>query len=242
MSKTWPGAEGSAKKGFGSSCSTEPSPAVSRSPLSLTLPRTSQAFCSLTLLCTDVQSFIRAPLPELPGPALDNQISFKHRCSKTWERSKRERGKLRFGARRRKHRGIFSLLKPGTWSNESRRSRWAGFSLWKKGRRDMNGGCAGWGCALGAVVVIFVLPPRPQRPASPRTNSSPWFSFSNDNAALSKDPTLPKLIFWQCLKCKLLFKQTKTPKHFVLIFANNNSGEGGRKRGGWKNPETESNL
>lgn len=105
----------------------------------------------------------------------------------------------------------------------------------------MNGG-AGWSCALGAVVVVFVLPPRPQRPVSPRTNSSPWFSFSNDNAALSKDPTLPKLIFWQFSKCKLLFKQTKTPKHFVLIFANNNSGEGGRKRGGWKNPKTESNL
>lgn len=113
--------------------------------------------------------------------------------------------------------------------------------MWEQERRAMNGG-TGWGCALGAVVVVFVLPPRPQRPASPRTNSSPWFSFSNDNAALSKDPTLPKLIFWQFLKCKLLFKQTKTPKHFVLIFANNNSGEGGRKRGGWKNPETESNL
>ena len=82
----------------------------------------------------------------------------------------------------------------------------------------------------------FVLPPFPpgpasQRPASPRTHSSPRFSFSNDNAALSKDPTLPKLIFWQFSKCKLLFKQTKTPTHFVLIFANNNSGEGGRERG-----------
>lgn len=100
----------------------------------------------------------------------------------------------------------------------------------------MNGG-AGWSCAVGAVVGVFcaaaVSPgPRVPVPCSPRTHSSPRFSFSNDNAALSKDPTLPKLIFWQFSKCKLLFKQTKTPKHFVLIFANNNSGEGGRGRGG----------
>lgn len=82
--------------------------------------------------------------------------------------------------------------------------------------------------AVGAVDVAFCaatvsLVPRPSTPHPPRTYSSPRFSFSNDNVALSKDPTLPKLIFWQFSKCKLLFKQTKTPKHFVLIFANNNT-------------------
>lgn len=81
-----PGAEGSAMKAFGAGCSTKPSPAVSRSLFSLTLPRTSQAFCSLTLLHTDVQSFIRASLPELPGSGLDNQTSFKTQMFRNLEK------------------------------------------------------------------------------------------------------------------------------------------------------------
>lgn len=119
---------------------------------------------------------------------------------KTWERSRREGG-VGVGAKGRKHHGIFSMLKPVTWSKEPLKEVKVGrifhVGAGKEGHER--------GCVLGAVVVVFVLPPRPQRPASPRTNSSPWFSFSNDNAALSKDPTLPKLIFWQFSKCKLLF-------------------------------------
>lgn len=173
--------------------------------------------------CLDCAQMCRASsLPELPGSGLENQISFKHRCFRNLEEV--EEGKEESWVWR-KHRRIFPVLKPVTRSNGSLQEV-------KVGRIFHVGeGKEGHEWRLGAVVVVFVLPPRPRRPASPRTNSSPWFSFSNDNAALSKDPTLPKLIFWQFSKCKLLFKQTKTPKHFVLIFANNNSGEGGKEKG-----------
>lgn len=79
------------------------------------------------------------------------------------------------------------------------------------------------GGSCGCSPLCYHCVPRPSTPHPPRTHSSPRFSFSNDNVALSKDPTLPNLIFWQYSKCKLLFKQTKTPKHFVLIFADNNT-------------------
>lgn len=163
-----PGAEGSAMKAFGSGCSTKPSPAVSRSLFSLTLPRTSQAFCSLTLLRTDVQSFIRASLPELPGSGLDNQTSFKHRCSETWKRLERERGKLRFGAGRREHRGVFSTSKPVTWSNgflkEVKAGRIFCVGEGKEGHgwRGRLGLCAGsCGCGLCAATAS----PGPRIPA-----------------------------------------------------------------------------
>lgn len=93
-----PGAETSLMKGFGSRCSTKLSAAVSYSLLSLILPRTSQAFCSLTLLHTDVQSCIKRSLPGPSGSDMNSQISLKHRCSRTWRRSEQKRGKLWSGA------------------------------------------------------------------------------------------------------------------------------------------------
>jgi len=92
------GAETSLMKGSGSSCLTELSAAVSCSPLSFILPKTSQAFCSLTLLHTDVQTFIKECLPGLPSSNMNNQISLKRRCSETWKRPERKRRKLWFGA------------------------------------------------------------------------------------------------------------------------------------------------
>lgn len=86
-------------RSFGSRCSSKLCAAVSYSLLSLILPRTSQAFCSLTLLYTDVQNCIRQSLPEPPGSNMNSQISLKHRCSETWRRSEQKRGKLRFGPR-----------------------------------------------------------------------------------------------------------------------------------------------
>lgn len=93
-----PGAESSPMKGFGSSCSTKLSAAVSCSLLSLILPKISQAFCLLILLHTDVRSFIKQSLPGPPGSDMNNQILFKCRCLETWRRSEWKRGKLWFGA------------------------------------------------------------------------------------------------------------------------------------------------
>ena len=78
----------------------------------------------------------------------------------------------------------------------------------------------GWRCRL---VVSFVLPPYPHAHVPPDA-FLPVVFIQQWQCGPSKSPHPSKLIFWPFSRWKLLFKQTKTPQHFVLIFVNNNLG------------------
>lgn len=86
---------------------------------------------------------------------------------------------------------------------------------------------------VGAVAVVFCAATvSPQAPHLPGRIPLGAFHSAVTMLPFQKTPPFQNLYLGQFSKCKLpFFKQTKAPKHFVLIFANNHS-EGEGRRGG----------